>query len=1525
MEDVANTQTYHLRILAKPSKAETPGWEVSVYLGGACFAKSLTLSDPFTKVDEDECRWYLEDYLTKTPFEKSRADIAAESLNSYADSLFDQLRLSRVWRRLAGPRSPKNKFLEIDIIEDTEDLNAVSFDTVHRLHWEVLEYPRLWKNINLKTAVRRIIPQKETSTLSIKRVESWSRGVPAVNILLVVSRRLIRGGAEEVDPNQVLKSMQTLKRDLETRSALFRLNIEVVRPGSFKALQKHLDERSRRRYNGDIHIVHFDVHGRVGLRSEKGQEKATKTAFLYFQSTRDDARGTLAPTRAGAVADLLRKHNIRIVVLNACESAKATNKGDEANIARTFTKAGVQNVLAMAYKTLGPTCTTFMRCFYESLIAGGNPFSIAVRDAREHLRSAPNRDARFALNRQLEDWIIPVVYASGKDVELRISAFPNNNLELEGSTPHINESKPTTSNPQPVLVGRGFDVLRFETMFLASKITGLCGPAGVGKTAFVQHLIQSWKDTGLYDNVLYLDCALVQMDQIDTSVFFQHLLGRGKSNSLVPELTGPKVAEYHSAIAALGDNIQVVILDNLEVTHSSVKGMEEHGRWPETTRAALMPLINDIVRNKPVEEEEGVSFILIGRSDDDKWWEGNFPDLPAFPRYRLNGLSLPDAIGFAHDLLGKHGLDRSQWGHTDEDVLSQILNILQCNPLAIETVLENTASQKQPWKELFEKILFHQYFYLESVASDARSFLIRDMAYPSISGHRKIQYARVFSALALYWHQGPSRDNFKMFILEDEDIASALDFGIDRGFFSLDGRGFVENIHPLFTLMGRNIFGNISYGSNPFASVFGTALEWTLNANDDSENHVTTPWFIGNFFLGVDSRDLGTFMKKAGMAGKFNEFEKDLRPAFYNILTCLRLCSVGKTPISIDAWPYALQMYGHCSMWFLSADEIALMVKHCEIVLRRFILRRPKVFETRIIGTMISIGNTLTIAHLTQSTLPTKRAKDISDLTFKLIDCTDEGMRKDKGISEVIAMAMLKRELAEFAVGSKTIVETEALRNSIDKNVTDEELAGINWKDLKPDLPDPQHRGKVLEDFVRGVNSNAKYLEMRKNELQGLDPAEIGFAMNRFVQSSNIDWGAYTASAGNLDRTARRAELEKSLDVRNRTEAINNYKALLSQALQGFDLEEALEIFNSLIEIYRTDEDVFAEELKLVLDDQKRYQSLYHMFKLCSSEAGADEIPDTSQRNLEEIKQLEFTYTEKTEKGFMDKLYESAKSQKPGSTAKSRVQRPRKLYKEVMDGWRRRAENPEEIATLRELARLFEDLWYQHEQALEASDFDKALQIFDKLIEVDARELFIGIPFSSIPEYRQKLVYFRDYMGFLQKAHQAAKEDRQADAIKILKFLIQEYSNQSPGIPDSLLQMARENLQGQLWTQGFNEWWTAFIAEDLSQALKAICYLRQVETSISSSSPMTAIVKNVSFPAHEYTHWNYMRTLHRHFHATSRPSLALKVVSYILKLYDFPGNVELLPWLEREDLKKERDFERLYEALVRWNKLFAGS
>lgn len=505
----------------------------------------------------------------------------------------------------------------------------------------------------------------------------------------------------EVDPGLVLHSLQILKRDLEARAAPFRLSIEVVRPGSFQALKKHLGESSRRQKEGDIQIVHFDMHG--GVVERTGPGFSYMEAVLEFCSERTGRR---AQVRAATVAELLEKYNIRIAVLNACESATA-NKGDEANIAKTFTRAGVQNILAMAYQTCASSCESFMRRFYQSLIAEGKPFSLAVRDAREDLRVSTNREARFALIRSLEDWIVPVVYATGKDVELHTSAMPESVLEGD-SMPMVPAESSAPQPPATPLIGRGIDVLRFETMFLGSRITGLCGPAGVGKSAFVDHLARSWKDTGLYDDVLQLDCALIQQDEIDAAVFLRHLLCHGKDKSPIPDLTGPKQEEYRSWISAHRGNIRVVVLDNLEASYSDVEEMNDHGRWPESTRSALMAVINDIIKHRSEEADESISFILVGRSEDDSWWRKSFPDLPPFLCYHLHGLSLPDAINYGHILLGKYGLDMSKWGHADEDVLSQILNLLQCNPLAIQTVLETAVDQGYHWRELFEEVLFRQ-------------------------------------------------------------------------------------------------------------------------------------------------------------------------------------------------------------------------------------------------------------------------------------------------------------------------------------------------------------------------------------------------------------------------------------------------------------------------------------------------------------------------------------------------------------------------------------------------------------------------------------------------------------------------------------------------------------------------------------------------------------------------------------------------------------------------------------------------
>ncbi|RYO88749.1 hypothetical protein DL766_005201 [Monosporascus sp. MC13-8B] len=157
-----------------------------------------------------------------------------------------------------------------------------------------------------------------------------------------------------------------------------RLNLQVVRPGSLSALEKHLSDVAERYGKGNLDML-----------KTKGE-------------------------KAERVARLLKRHNIPMAVLNACESAIAT-AGDAANVAKLLAQNGVKNVLAMSFKVTSSAAELFLRAFYHSLFINGTPFSEASRRGREAMRQYPSRQARLGLQRDLIDHFVPVMYCSGGD------------------------------------------------------------------------------------------------------------------------------------------------------------------------------------------------------------------------------------------------------------------------------------------------------------------------------------------------------------------------------------------------------------------------------------------------------------------------------------------------------------------------------------------------------------------------------------------------------------------------------------------------------------------------------------------------------------------------------------------------------------------------------------------------------------------------------------------------------------------------------------------------------------------------------------------------------------------------------------------------------------------------------------------------------------------------------------------------------------------------------------------------------
>jgi hypothetical protein len=62
-------------------------WNVDVRLDGRVIKQNVAIKNPFTLDEERRCRWYLEQYLTVSPFDIEKSKCATEDLQRYAYSL----------------------------------------------------------------------------------------------------------------------------------------------------------------------------------------------------------------------------------------------------------------------------------------------------------------------------------------------------------------------------------------------------------------------------------------------------------------------------------------------------------------------------------------------------------------------------------------------------------------------------------------------------------------------------------------------------------------------------------------------------------------------------------------------------------------------------------------------------------------------------------------------------------------------------------------------------------------------------------------------------------------------------------------------------------------------------------------------------------------------------------------------------------------------------------------------------------------------------------------------------------------------------------------------------------------------------------------------------------------------------------------------------------------------------------------------------------------------------------------------
>lgn len=80
---------------------------------------------------------------------------------------------------------------------------------------------------------------------------------------------------------------------------------------------------------------------------------------------------------ASEVSQILAKHGVQSVVLNACRSAKG--HGFDKNVAITLINHGITEVVAMGYKVGSSAVEKLTKSFYEALLVQRRSFADATR------------------------------------------------------------------------------------------------------------------------------------------------------------------------------------------------------------------------------------------------------------------------------------------------------------------------------------------------------------------------------------------------------------------------------------------------------------------------------------------------------------------------------------------------------------------------------------------------------------------------------------------------------------------------------------------------------------------------------------------------------------------------------------------------------------------------------------------------------------------------------------------------------------------------------------------------------------------------------------------------------------------------------------------------------------------------------------------------------------------------------------------------------------------------------------------
>lgn len=628
---------------------------VEVSLGGAGARRAFESTFEFLLLDQDEedLRWYLEDYL-QYPEDPAPAiarrveERMAEIGTGLFRAIFEASDEARgLWTALCG-QLPK---VRIEVV--TGGSEAVP------IPWELLRDPSTDTPLALSArAFVRAQPRRARTPLPREDGDK-------VRILLAICRP---AGDQDV-PFRSVASRLIQGLDEAGREAF---DLDVLRPPTFEQLGRVL--RQAEQDGRPYHVVHFDGHGAYGETAGR----PGRHGYVFFEH---EFGGEADPVDGSTLGRLLAEARVPILVLNACRSAHAEPVATPSqarafgSLAQEVMDAGATGVLAMGYNVYVATAARLVAELYASL-GHGSSLGEAVTRARGNLHENPLREVAFD-PLPLQDWTVPVVHEAAP-----VRLFRKNRKRASGGAGTSGDLGSLLPPPPAAgFFGRDETLLALDRAFDLDDVVLLHGYAGSGKTATAVEFARWYSRTGGIEGGPALFTSfehhlpLARVLDLIGQVFEDLLEARG-----IHWLALDDPARRDVALELLAEVPVLWIWDNVEPVTGFPAGTE--AAWDLWEQDELVRFLRDARRTK-------AKILLTSRRDENAWLR-SLPIQVAVPP-----MPLLESLQLARALAARRGRQLSGVGDW-----RPLLEFAQGNPMAVtalvgQALLEGLATKPE--------------------------------------------------------------------------------------------------------------------------------------------------------------------------------------------------------------------------------------------------------------------------------------------------------------------------------------------------------------------------------------------------------------------------------------------------------------------------------------------------------------------------------------------------------------------------------------------------------------------------------------------------------------------------------------------------------------------------------------------------------------------------------------------------------------------------------------------------------------